>query len=88
MRFMEIGFSATRSGRSGLDLGIFYGLGGSRSRGSGLDLGVFDGFNGSWSRRWGFNGFNGFDGFNGLSSAKGGNDRCGMEKGLITSDRG
>ena len=79
-----MGFGATRSGRSGLDLGIFDGLGRPRSRGSGLDLGIFDGFDGSWSRRWGFNGFNG------LISARGGNinNRCGMEKGLITSDRG
>ena len=85
-----MGFGATRSGRSGLDLGIFDGLGRSRSRGSGLELGVFDGFSGSHSRRCGFNGFSGFNGFNGLISARGGNinNRCGMEKGLITSDRG
>ena len=84
MRFIGMGFGATRSGRSGLDLG------GSRSRGSGLDLGVFDGFSGSHSRRCGFNGFSGFNDFNGLISARGGNinNRCGMEKGLITSDRG
>ena len=73
--FMGMDFSDTRSRRSGLDLGVVDRFDGSWSRER-----VFNGFGRCDGRRWGLSGFRGCDGII--------NDRCWMEKGLVTNDHG